>query len=200
MRAAGAEIPVSLLRPPGMQAKPVPVVKSPLTFIHPGIDGTGEKYFEWYNAGQYMTSRASGAMTADPPLFSTVYYGFDYDFIYARLDPLATPAQTVAERLSGVSIRIVFDEDTDRWVEVALPSPITTAVRGAAGKEACLVAFDRILEAAVPIRLFEFKRGTPLRVFIIVIRSGLFVERYPDEGCFEITVPDENWDKYQWIV
>jgi alpha-amylase/alpha-mannosidase (GH57 family) len=200
MRAVGAEIPVSLLRPPGVQVKPVPVVKSPLTFIHPGIDGTGEKYFEWYNAGQLKTGRASGTMTTSPPLFSTVYYGFDYDFIYARLDPLAIPAQTVAERLSGVSVRIVFDEETDRWVEISLPSPVTTAVVGAAGTEPCQVAFDRILEAAVPIRLFEFKRGAPLRVFIVVMRSGLFVERYPDEGTLEITVPDENWDKVQWIV
>lgn len=201
MREVGGEIPVALLKPPGICVEPAPVVKSPLTFIHPGIDGTGETFFEWYNAGKYEIRRISGEMTTAPPLFSTVFYGFDYDFIYIRMDPLATPSKSVEKRLININIRFIFDEERERWVEIAMPSPLSVKVRGASGgREGLQVAFNRILEAAIPIRLFGLDRGSRIKMNFLIMQNDIFVERYPDKGYFEIQVPDENWDKRQWIV
>ncbi|MFH1435145.1 MAG: glycoside hydrolase family 57 protein [Pseudomonadota bacterium] len=201
MVEAGLEIPVALMKPTGKKARPAPVLKTPLTFINPGVDGTGEKYFEWYNAGKYEIRQATGEMAGAPPLFSSVYYGFDYDFIYIRMDPLATPSRNIEERLLGVDVRVVFDEASEKWIEVSLPSPPAARLHAASGgSEGIKVAFERILEVAVPIALFELGRGSLIKLNFFVMRDNIFVERYPDQGYFEITVPDENWDHRQWIV
>jgi alpha-amylase/alpha-mannosidase (GH57 family) len=201
LREVGGEVPVALLKPPGTTTVPAPVVRSPLTFIHPGVDGIGQTFFEWYNAGKYDVSRASGEMTTAAPLFSTVFYGFDYDFIYIRMDPLATPSRAVVERLVRVSVRVVVDEEREKWIEIALPSPVTFKVSGAAGSgEGLQVAFARILEVAVPFGLFGLERGSKINMNILVTQNDLLVERYPRDGNFEIPVPDEDWDNYQWIV
>jgi alpha-amylase/alpha-mannosidase (GH57 family) len=201
LRDVGGEVPVALLKPPGTSPVPAPVVKSPLTFIHPGVDGIGQTFFEWYNAGKFDVSRASGEMTSSAPLFSTVFYGFDYDFIYIRMDPLATPSKRVEERLSRVSVRIVVDEERERWIEISLPSPVSHKVWGASGgSEGLQVAFARILEVAVPFGLFDLKRGSKIYMNILITQNDLLVERYPRDGAFEIPVPSEDWDKHQWIV
>ena len=201
MVEAGLEIPVALMKPAGRNARPAPVLKTPLTFINPGVDGTGEKFFEWYNAGKYEIRRASGEMTGTPPLFSSVYYGFDYDFIYIRMDPLATPSKSIEARLVNLDVRVVFDEASEKWVEVSLPSPPAVKLHNASGgREGIKVAFERILEVAVPIALFELARGSQIKLNFFVMRDNIFVERYPDQGYFEITVPDKKWDHRQWIV
>jgi len=200
LRIAKAQIPVALLEPPMTQPKPAPVVKSPLTFIHPGINGSGEKYFEWYNAGRYVIQQKGGEMTKNIPLFGALFYGFDYDFIYLRLDPLGTPEMTMNERLADVSVRIAFKGDFERWVEVFLSSSLQSQIHGALHSEKCQIAFKRVLEIAIPIKLFEFPRGNFLYFFILIFKKGTLVERYPEEGFLEITVPDDKWDKQRWIV
>jgi len=197
----GEKVPVALLKPTGTSVEPAPVVRGPLTFIHPGVDGAGDGFFEWYNAGKYEVRRASGEMAGRTPLFSTVFYGFDYNAIYIRMDPLAIPSQTVEQRLQRVQVQLVLDEERERWVEIVLPSPVAVRAQGASGDPGSIqVAFKRILEMAVPFRLFDFQRGTTLFVTILVVRDGHFIEKYPQRGTFEITVPNENWDKMQWIV
>src|ERR1035437_4410861 len=85
-------------------------VKAPITppadFIKPQIDGRITSYFEWHSAGVYQTEAGgTGTMHKAENLIKTIYYGFDLENIYFRLDPNRLMNH---ENMSGVSIQFIF--------------------------------------------------------------------------------------------
>ena len=58
------------------------------TFVTPVIDGRVTSYFEWHSAGIYHTEAGgTGTMHKAENLIKTIYFGFDLENLYFRLDP-----------------------------------------------------------------------------------------------------------------
>jgi hypothetical protein len=65
-------------------------VTPPLSLLHPTLDGLVTDFFEWRGAGFINPSPPLGAMWKAESLFSAVYFGFDLDHLFLRIDPHET--------------------------------------------------------------------------------------------------------------
>src|SRR5439155_21522030 len=76
-------------------------LREPTQLIAPVIDGRDPTYFEWQGAGLYRPGQHRGSMFGGAQAFHVLYYGFDLENLYLRLDPAESPARSaeVSDRL-----------------------------------------------------------------------------------------------------
>ena len=84
-RALGQEPPVALSRPI-LRAQPGEIHEPPSNPVHATLDGEVTSYFEWLGAGRYRPDLRSGAMHGGDVGVRDMYYGFDDENLYVRID------------------------------------------------------------------------------------------------------------------
>src|SRR5262249_30476562 len=83
-------------------------ILEPTDFIHPVLDGRVTSYFEWQNAGRYRTEAGTtGTMQKAENLVQTIYYGFDADTLYFRID---TNRPITTDFLKGITLKLILQE------------------------------------------------------------------------------------------
>lgn len=78
----------SYLETPIIQFHEVRPEKVPVGFITPLIDGRVTDYFEWIEAGCIISARHRGTMYKTERFLEEIYYGFDLNKLYIRIDPV----------------------------------------------------------------------------------------------------------------
>ena len=121
--------PAFLDRP--LKQAPAPGVQRPRSRIRPRLDGRESHYLEWRNAGR-LWIHLQPAMAGEP--LHALYYGFDEDRLYLRLD-FSRPCREV---LQHGQVRVQF-KTPEGVLEVA-PENLEPAAW----------ACDEVLEFAVP--------------------------------------------------
>ena len=169
-------------------------------FIHPKIDGIMTSYFEWYQGAHLEVGRSGGSMHMTESLISRIYYGFDQDTLYVRVDP-KKPFDT-------------FPGDTDCSIQVIRPHPFKVTVSIREKKKAKLlsrteggwvevreidaIAVGDILECAIPFRDITAKEHDELNFFLSLGKEGEEIERCPWRGYISITVPTPDFEAMMW--
>ena len=173
----------------------------PTGLLHVKVDGR-RTYFEWINAGRYVCQGARGAMNmALGGLVSDLYFGFDMERLFVRLDAGHGPFR---ERLSDVpGLRITFFQPEGYQVLVAKPShrtPQAELVRsGAPVAEAGVeAAADGIFELSVPFRALGVATNDPIQFAVELTRNEQAIERIPSEGAIETSVPSPDYELVMW--
>jgi hypothetical protein len=184
---------------------------APSAFFTPTLDGEETSYFEWLGAGAFEVRDAAGTMhRSDGPsrLLTCVYYGFDRERFYVRLDSGRRMADLLADgyafsltflrpegvkftmrhQAAGVTATLWYRQaDEQAWID-----------RGSA---AVIVAAGTILEAAVPLRDLGLGAASPLAFFVAASdERGNEVERHPEHRLVELTVPDERFEARNWTA
>jgi alpha-amylase/alpha-mannosidase (GH57 family) len=194
-------------QPPAELAKPIsmghlhPPHTAPTGLLNVKVDGR-RTYFEWINAGHYVSrgSRGTMAMAQEGPA-SDLFFGFDHKKLYLRLD---ARGGTVRERLAEIDrLRVFFFQP--EGFEVAVTNP---ADRGPAAqlcrREAPIVksgveaAADQIFEMAIPLAEIGAKTDDPVHFFLELFQEGKPVQRVPQEGAIETTVPSSDFELIMW--
>jgi alpha-amylase/alpha-mannosidase (GH57 family) len=196
----GLEPPADLQRPVGVDRRHVPPFTQPTAFLDVKVNGR-ETYFEWINAGIYLTSTGRGTMNmAEAQLIEKVFFGFDESRILLRFD-LHGPA---ADRLADVdALRIAFVEPTGFELVISRPGDakpkaqlfFNDAALAASGIE---VAAGAILEVAIPRRSLGVVNDAPLHFYAELRRDERPVERAPPEGTIETVVPSPEFELMMW--
>ena len=75
----------------------------PRDYLEARIDGEASDYFEWLDAGRVDILSYGGAMNIANPLVKTLFFGFDRDHIFLRIDTKKN-ARTYFE--NGFSLRL----------------------------------------------------------------------------------------------
>ncbi len=196
----GLTPPVELARPirPGYR---LPLHSTPTALLRLQVDGR-RTYFEWLNAGRYICQGARGAMAmAGQGLVSDLYFGFDLERLFVRLDARGGP---VRDRFADLdAVRLVFFEPEGYVVEVAGPArrrPQATLRRAGqtvaeSGLEA---AADAVFELAIPFRSLGAQSDQPLQFFVELVGHGRVIERVPAEGAIETAVPSPDFEFIMW--
>ncbi|MEN6450305.1 MAG: glycoside hydrolase family 57 protein [Thermoguttaceae bacterium] len=195
-------------QPPTELAKPIRQgVRHALPYTEPTgllrvkVDGR-RSYFEWINAGRYVCGGSRGAMSmVTQGCISNLFFGFDAERLYLRLDAAGGPFR---EQLADVeSLRIVFVEPEGFELSVANPSRKESKVQldrdgeVMAGAHA-VAAADLIFELALPFRSLGRKVDEPVHFYVEVLKDGQSVERIPNEGAIETTVPSPDYELFMW--
>jgi hypothetical protein len=167
------------------------------------VDGR-RTYFEWINAGRYICDRGRGAMTMSADgLVSDIYYGFDTERLYLRID---ARGGSVADRLANVdAVRISFFEPAGFELLITHPAsaqPIWQFYHRdvAVAESGVEVAADSILELAIPFTSLATGTDEAVSFYVELLGDEQVIERIPREGAIETTVPSQEYELIMWQV
>ncbi|WP_456431730.1 glycoside hydrolase family 57 protein [Thermosulfuriphilus sp.] len=201
--AAGSHPPAELSLPI-RRPRHVEPQRVPLGFINPIIDGQESHFLEWSGSGYYSVSDLGSAMYLGPGLIGAVYFGFNLEKIFFRLDP----QESLNQWPPGIEINIILSARHKAILSfrprVEKPAEsyriiIEDRVLGAQ-REGADLAVDRIVELSVPFALLNFRVGDNVIFWIEILEKGLVRERVPRMGHLSFTVPDENFEQIFWQV
>ncbi|MEW6214352.1 MAG: glycoside hydrolase family 57 protein, partial [Nitrospirota bacterium] len=86
-REMGKEVPQQLFVPVHREDRSVSPIITIRGFIEPKIDGIVTSYFEWYQGARMDVKKSGGSMHKAESILSNVYYGFNKNNLFLRIDP-----------------------------------------------------------------------------------------------------------------
>jgi alpha-amylase/alpha-mannosidase (GH57 family) len=198
--ALGAKIPDDLrvgIKPKRVKAAPKP----PIDFITPKIDGRVTSYFEWQSAGIYNTNPGgTGTMHRAENVIRTVYYGYDTQNLYFRLD-LSKPLK----EMQNFSYKVVFirPENYEATFKVqpdGTPQLQLSRKEGNADTRSIpLAAANKIIEFGLPLTLFPGKPAA-FEWVVLLEKDGQELERWPSDSTISTPYPAEENFAQSWTA
>lgn len=172
-------------------------------FIFPKIDGMMTSYYEWYQAAYIDVARTGGSMHSSESLLTRIYYGFNQDTLFIRIDP-STPFSEFPE-----SSAIALETIRPHGFRIYIPLKQGKAIlykRGETShekgwlevKEIADYAINDILECAISFNDLMAKEREEIDFFITVIKNGEEIERSPWRGYISVTVPTPDFEAMMW--
>lgn len=193
--------------PPAELAKPISLGyaqrmhSQPTSLLKVKVDGK-HTYFEWINAGRYEArgSRGTMAMT-HRSLVSDLYFGFDPETLFVRLD---ARTGNMVETLGEVdAVRLHFYQPEDFQVLVHGPWHEECTAELYKGKRlrkraAPVARVGSIFELAVPLNCLGLKTDDRILFCVELLHDDQPIERIPNEGAIETTVPSPDYEMIMW--
>ena len=165
------------------------------------VDGR-RTYFEWINAGRYVCQAGRGTMSmARTGVLSDLYFGFDPERLLIRLDTRGGPFR---EKIAGMDeLRVVFFQpegfelrigklDSRRPTLKMYHDEVLVAESGAE------VAADLIFELSIPFHSLTVQTNDSVHFRVELLQEDMVVERAPNEGAIETTVPSPDYELVMW--
>jgi hypothetical protein len=184
---------------------------SPSAFFTPTFDGEETSYFEWLGAGAIEVRDVAGAMhRSDGPrnLLACVFFGFDRERFYVRLDGVRRMAD-------------LLDEGMEIWLTFLRPEGVRFVIRrrlgqltggflekGADGRawldrgpRGSTVAAGTVIEVGLPLGELDEAAGAALTFFVALYDAiGHEIERHPAHQPVQLTTPDERFEARNWTA
>ena len=167
------DTPPPELSRPISRSGPKVTYTSPRAFLDVKIDGHST-FFEWISAGHYVAQNERGTMAqATQGLLADVYFGFDLDRLFLRIDSEG-PARSVLAACDVV--RISFAEPAGYELLVRAPGQPGQCVELSRNNQPLdaadiLIAVDQIMELAVPFDRIGLAIHGPVRFFVELLRA-----------------------------
>lgn len=174
----------------------------PVGFLPVKVDGRFT-YFEWINAGRYVSGSERGTMTmVTEGLIREVYFGFDATRLAIRVDTAneARDDLTVADE-----IIVRFMEPADHEIRVtglkqAAPKAKLYRDGKVVAKANPEAAVEHILEIALPFASLGREPTSHLHFYVEALTKQQSFDRAPHEGAIELTVPSPDFELIMWQV
>ncbi len=202
--ALGARVPDDLriaIKPQRARS----AARPPVDFVTPKFDGKVTSYFEWRSAGSLIPEPgATGTMHRAESLIKAIYYGYDTEALYYRLDfskPLSDP------QLSAFAVKVLFVDPAGYEAIVRLNSGQTTTLelckKLSTGDSQRIsidtVAASKILEFGIPLNHFAPKPAQ-FQSVIVLERGGQEQERWPADSLISYPYPSEENFAQSWTL
>lgn len=177
-RALGRPVP-DVLHRPVKRARGAGAFRPPRGILSVKLDGRATHYFEWAAAGHYDMGREYGAIAGESAFISDVYYGFDLERLYVRLD-----------FRRGVDARSLLGQGQLRVVATR-PRQVTLPLAG---------VVDQVMEAAVPFAALGLGAEEDVEFFLEFERPGSVPVRIPSLVPLAFRVPGPDYETIHWQV
>ena len=173
----------------------------PTGFVTPVIDGRATTFYEWLSAGWLPTAGPEGAMSGGESIVTDIYYGFDLNAMYIRLD-LVNRDEPL--NLTNWSLSVMVESEETYRIDVDLGSPGNYTilkksrdkwVRRARREE---VAVGKIIELGVSFADILVRTDDQIRFTVLLYEKGVEKERWPRAGQISFAVPDEDFQSLMW--
>lgn len=190
----GMSVPAQLQQRIKPSARQASSGYEPTACFTPTIDGRVGDYFEWLATGR-IDLAVGGAMYSGRESLDHLYYGYDNDYLYFRLDQLDLLRRLCGRegyfelRLVASGIFHVCYSFSDASLKILVDGKTVTGGYGAS---------DKVLELAVPVEMLQLETGKSVQVSCHVFRQRRENGRWPTEGyatlCYRgAALDDENW-------
>jgi len=202
-RICGATVP-DVLKTNICRSEVTQATCKPTDLVSPTIDGLITSYYEWMGAGVYEAGRNLVAMYRSERCIESIHFGSDLENFYLRVDfqkGVTLPAKA--------SLRINFVDPTHRALIVPhLGSDTKSAELWLTESDSSFrklsevnsIKIVRILELAIPLKDLGWKKRQQAAFFVQLLDHDVELERHPDIGTLNLTVPDELFAVENWWV
>jgi len=200
-QALGEAVPEALAQPivrPEVRATFVPQT----AHIHPRVDGSAGRYFDWLGAAMYTADRRASAMHGKQFLLESLYAGVDEQNFYARADFLGGAPPTgecelklhcaardaAGAEAGAVQLTVaVADGKLAAWrlARIVGEAEVPLSADGAG------VGLNRMLEARLPLATLAAPAGGRIAFRCTLWRDKLPVDALPAEGELVVDVLSE---------
>ncbi|MBN2227069.1 MAG: hypothetical protein JW763_06860 [candidate division Zixibacteria bacterium] len=183
----GVEPPQSLNKPIH-KGKTESYLTLPESLLSPEIDGFLTHYYEWSGAGHYDCLRAGGAMHRTDRHLAGIFFAFDYEWFYIRLDFDSRFRLVDANRYHVV---VDFGSDANATIDLK---------EGGQGESGGFeYRFDKILEIrCARKRLFTGGSGRA-RFFVSLYTGKELLEKWPADDPIVVDIPERDKEIF-WQV
>jgi hypothetical protein len=200
-KVMGKDIPPHLYVPILLEDRSIAPVTQARGFIYPKIDGIVTSYFEWYQGAHVDVKRSGGSMHKSESFVSALYYGFNPNNIYIRIDPVI-PFSELQERITvhinivhPFTFRIIFDLHESPQKAVIFEKVFEEWI---SVKSIENVSAKDIFEIEIPFADIKTKEGDEIHFSINIMRNGEEIERCPWRGYVAVTVPSPHYETLMW--
>jgi hypothetical protein len=192
----GKPAPVDLFTPipASMPADHLHIVP-PRDYMEASVDGEASDYFEWLDSGRIDILSYGGAMNIANPLVKTLYFGFDRDHVFLRIDTKKN-ARTYFE--NGFSLRLALRSGTEGWQgeigfdgQAPLPKGFSPGSAGAVG---------RIIEVKIPFSTLKIGEGSEFQLQMHWSFNGQPFQDIPAREPLRLRVPSAKDYSAFWQV
>ncbi len=179
-----------------------PIHSEPKGFLRVKVNGQ-RTYFEWINAGKYVSGSERGTMTqVTQGVLREIYFGFDPERLLIRVDT----AERAADDLKAIDeLRIAFNEP--HGVEVRLTGfrsghPAGEILREGqkSFKSGIEVSSLRILEIGIPLSELQLTPGRRVEFYLDTLANQQSLDRAPREGLLSMAPPSRDFELQLWQV
>ena len=195
----GVPVPSNLNRPVSRLEQRT-IHSQPKGFLAIKVDGR-RTYFEWLNAGHYVSGSERGTMTlVSDSLIREVFLGFDVDRLMIRIDTAERAKSALA--LTD-ELRIGFVDPSGYVLRIFDPAgPECDAQllhNGELVADAQIqIALDQIVELTLRFKDLAAKPDDRIQFFVEVLSDRQCLDRAPREGALELTVPSADYERIMW--
>jgi len=169
-------------------------------FIEPRIDGVVTSYYEWYQGAHMDIKKYGGSMHKAESILSNLYYGFNKDNLFLRIDP-AIPFIELPDN-TKFSINIVKPSQIKIIISV---KPLLNAELFRKSdenwekiKDISDFAVQDIFEIGISFTDLNAREKDEINLFISIIKNGEEIERCPWRGYITLTVPTPDFEAMMW--
>ncbi|MBI1746251.1 MAG: glycoside hydrolase [Acidobacteria bacterium] len=199
----GERIPTALDQPIKQISTNLVTLKHPTGLLRPTIDGKVSHFFEWEFAGCFRAGAGQGSMHQADRLVKEIYFGYDPNTLYLRVD-----AESPARLTEATSRRIefLFQSPTPKRLILDLAAPptgptLTLESADAAGpQELGTVRVGKIVEMALPIAALGIADGNTVEFTLAVFQGENELERWPRPGVISFSFSPSELEQSEWSV
>lgn len=197
----GIDVPAFLYEPIKHTAAPKDIVKKPEGIIKVKLDGKVSSYFEWISAGKYGSGTDRSVMEkSKTELISEIYFGFDHENIFIRLDPSKNMKEFPAD---DMSIQIIFTKPALKKLAVKnLKKEINFCIISKASNECSeplySIAVQDIVEIACPLNMLGFNPEDTVEFCVELKRDDTIIERIPSQIMLKFQLPPKDFETVNW--
>ncbi len=198
-KAMGKDIPHYLYIPILIEDRKVIPTTVARGFIYPKIDGIVTSYFEWYEGAYIDVRRSGGSMHKSESLVTALYYGFNKENLYIRVDPVV-PFSAIKEQLiiyinifHPFTFRVIFDlkkTNADLYEKIFEDWVFIKSINNVASKD--------IFEIEISFNDIKAKENDEIHFSVDIMRNGETLERCPWRGHVTVVVPSPHYDIMMW--
>ncbi len=171
----------------------------PIGFLSPVLDGRRTNYYEWHGAGHHRLGAGGSSMHRDQNLGRDLWFGFDLEQFYARIDfahaVLPLPKHDLAiELLAPRALRLRIS-----GLEAGEPAVLwNDAARAGQPVAGARCRIGTILELAIPFAALGMQVGDSIEMLFHAVHEGQVVETFPGDDLVRFTVPDAAFESAWW--
>jgi len=199
-RDIGKEVPHHLFIPVLREDRCISPTITIRGFIEPKIDGIVTSYYEWYQGAYMDIKKSGGSMHRSESILSNLYYGFNKDKLFLRIDPSIPISE--------------FPDNTKFFINIVKPClvKITVSIKPSLNAELFIksngdwekikdvtdVAIQDIFEIAIPFNDLRAKEKDEINISISIMKNSEEIERCPWRGHITLTVPTPDFEAMMW--
>ena len=196
----GLELPSEIIEPI-IKKQIIRTDAEPTGLITPVIDGRATTFYEWLSAGWLPAYGPEGAMSGGDSFVTDIFYGFDLEAMYLRLDLVQ---QDEPLDLTGWNLSVIVRNDDMYRIDLELDNPKHyTLFRKSRDKwirraRRSDTAVDTIVELGISFADIDVKSGTRVGFTIQLYENGIERGHWPRIGNISFVVPDEKFESIMW--